>query len=81
VSAYQEREAIAARIDALAGSIRRPKYGDVVTTKLEPVVRAATAVLEADPPGEAAPRLRSDPRLPRGGSIPAVEESPWPAIR
>jgi hypothetical protein len=75
-AAYRAREAIAARIDNLAGRIRQPKFGDIALTKLEPVVREANRILDAD--GEPKPALRADPRLPRGGSMPAVEESPWP---
>jgi uncharacterized coiled-coil DUF342 family protein len=79
VSAYRAREAIAQRIDSLAATIRRPRYGDIALSKLEPVVREASRVLEGG--GEAKPALRSDPRLPRGGSIPAAPESMAPPVR
>jgi hypothetical protein len=81
VAAYRARKAIAARIDALAGTVRRPKFGDITLTRLEPVAREATRVLEGDPPGEARPRLRQDPRLPRSGAIPATPESMAPLVR
>jgi hypothetical protein len=80
VSAYRAREAVAGRIDALAGTIRRPRFGDVTLSKLAPIVREATRVLEGGPPGEVKPRLKADPRQPRGGSLPAAEESPWPPV-
>jgi hypothetical protein len=79
VAAYRAREAIAARIDAVAGTVRRPKFGDITLTRLEPVVREASRVLEGD--GEAKPALRSDPRLPRSGAIPAAPESMAPLVR
>jgi hypothetical protein len=79
VAVYREREAVAQRIDALAGTIRRPKFGDVSPTRLASIARAATALLEADPPGEVKPAFKADPRLPRGGSIPAAPES-WEAL-
>jgi hypothetical protein len=76
--AYRAREATAARIDGLAATIRRPRFGDVALTRMEPVVREATKLIESG--GERAPALIHDPRVPRSGAI-AAQDSPYAPVR
>jgi len=61
IDAHAAREAIAARVNALASVIRRVQPGEVAWSKVEGVAREAEAVLLAD--GEAVPVMRAAPRV------------------
>lgn len=76
ISAYEHREKVASRVIALTGVIRTPRPGDVAYSRAEAVANEARALLGRD--GEAAPRLRHDPRAPRGANVAAEQdEQTW----
>jgi hypothetical protein len=74
VTAYHRRQTVDAHVIAVAATVRIPRAGDVAPTRAEAVVREANRLLDGG--GEQAPLLRTDPRAPRHGQVPAeVDES------
>jgi hypothetical protein len=78
-AAFENREQVAARVGALTAPVRVPHPGDIERSRMEPATNAARALLKSG--GERAPRLRIDPRRPRGDGamITPAPESPSPA--